>query len=91
VSLSPQKREAFFLAEALHTHANSWCHCHHKNGKLFSCRGDPRSSYPQQLLTPQDREAFVSCRGFPYLVVSVISHQEQFLPAAVHANSNLVD
>ncbi|MFA5661892.1 MAG: hypothetical protein WC923_06285, partial [Bacteroidales bacterium] len=33
--LTPHDREAFFLAEALHTHANSWCHCHHKNAKLF--------------------------------------------------------
>ncbi|MDD3105581.1 MAG: hypothetical protein PHZ01_05725, partial [Bacteroidales bacterium] len=36
------------------------------NAKLFFfCRGVPLLSYPQQLLTPQDREAFVSCRGDP--------------------------
>jgi len=35
VSLTPQDREAFFLAEALHALADCWRHCHHKNAKLF--------------------------------------------------------
>ena len=69
-----------FLAEAIRSHLTRCSRCHHKNGKLFFL---PRRS--MLLLTAgvavtTKTGNFSSCRGFPYLVVSATSRQEQFLP-----------